>query len=313
MSQISRRAFVAALAVETGLRPTALLADPRFERGLRVWKPAPGSKKEEGTIRPPSASGEPVWGLAQWYSRFTLADARREPLPSGSSRYFDGAKAVTFGAAGSAEADIILALNGHAEYGEHAPAQGDPWPHLLVEQPLVEHPAMAALESVPFRIEYRLLKSRPFHLPGWDDRRHTAQFLLYITIQNLNRQSAGFGDYLWFGVPMYDARYRLPRHFAALDRSSPKKRGTGKFIYNPAGEVYATKPAQDGDWVAINKDLLPLMREALTAAWDAGYLQDSRDAADYRLGSMNMGWEVTGPLDVAMQIRNLEIAARRDG
>jgi len=317
MLQISRRAFVAAVAAESGRRlpvsgPVALIADPRFERGLRVWKPAPGAKREEGTIEPPSATGAPVWGLAQWYSRFTLAGARREPLPSGSVRFFDGAKAVTFGASGSPEADIILALDARTEYGDRAPAQGDAWPHLLVEQPLVEHPTIATLQSVPFRIEYRLLKSQPFHLPGWDDRRHTAQFTLYITIQNGNRQSAGFGDYLWFGVPMYDARYRLPRHFAALDRSSPKKRGTGKFIYNPGGETYATKPAQDGDWVAIDRDLLPLMREALTAAWAGDYLKDSRDPADYQLGGMNMGWEVTGPLDVAMQVRNFGIAARAD-
>jgi hypothetical protein len=34
-------------------------------------------------------------------------------------------------------------------------------------------------------------------LPG-----QAAQFLAYLTVQNLNRQSPGYGDYLWFGVQM---------------------------------------------------------------------------------------------------------------
>ena len=32
-------------------------------------------------------------------------------------------------------------------------------------------------------------------------------------------------------------------------------------------------------------------------------------AGDYQLAGMNMGWEVTGPLDVAMQARGLGLAA----
>jgi hypothetical protein len=38
-------------------------------------------------------------------------------------------------------------------------------------------------------------------------------------------------------------------------------------------------------------------------------LPDSRDAGDYQLGSINCGWEVTGPLDVAIEIRGLRLQA----
>ena len=48
------------------------------------------------------------------------------------------------------------------------------------------------------------------------------------------------------------------------------------------------------------------MLESLKTAWERGYLKDSRDPADYRLGGMNMGWEVTGPIDVAVQVKGLE-------
>ena len=108
---------------------------------------------------------------------------------------------------------------------------------------------------------------------------------------------------------MYDARSPLPSRFTAPDKGSALKLGTGKFIYMPAGEEYTTRPAKDGKWVTIDRDLLPLMRQALESAWTAGYLRDSHRPGDYELGGMNMGWEVTGPLDVAMQVRGLSLAA----
>lgn len=307
----TRRTFLAALAAAAirGAEPLPLIDDTRFERGLSVLKATAGVRIPAGDIAPFGATRKPVWTAAQWYSHFNLAEAKRVRLPTGSSRFFDGAKEVTFGAASSREADIILALNGRKEYGDRAPAAGEPWPHLLVEQNLTNRPKMVDVQSIPFGIEYRLLKSQAFHLPGWDDQRHTAQFLLYVTIQNGNHASQGFGDYFWFGVPMYDARSPLPRRFTAPDNGSALKVGTGKYIFLPDGKQYTTRPAKDGAWVRIHRDLLPLMREGLETAWQAGYLQDSHRPEDYELSGMNMGWEVTGPLNVAMQVRGLTLTA----
>ena len=148
----SRRTFLASLAAATTLRGAetqALLDDTRFERGLGVLKSRAGVRNPAGTISPSNSSRKPVWSAAQWYSHFNLAAAKRQMLSSGSSRFFDGAKAVTFGVRTSPEADLILALNGHAEYGDHAPAQGQPWPHLLVEQSLTHSPKLPALKCRP--------------------------------------------------------------------------------------------------------------------------------------------------------------------
>ena len=299
---------VLAIAQENAARVVPLLDDTRFERGFTVWSPEPGRHVDEGAIRPSDSTARPVWGLAQWHSRFTLAEAKREQLPDGSVCFTDGAKTVTFFSPG-AEADISFALNGNIEYGSRAPQPGDPWPHLLAERKLLVHPAVTELESVRIAVRYRLVKADVHRPDGFDPRRHTAQFVFYITVQNRNRQSAGFGDYFWFGVPMYDTRYRLPRAHKAVDKGSDRKPATGKFIFNPGGQRYTTQSAHDGEWVAIEKDLLPLIREGLETAWRMGYLQDSRDMADYRLIAMNTGWEVTGPLDVEMQVAGLRLEA----
>jgi hypothetical protein len=228
-------------------------------------------------------------------------------LPDGGIRFRDGAKAVTFFPPGH-DVVISFALNGSTEYRGKAPKKGDPWPHLLAERKLLAHPNVSEMACLPLRIRYRLKKAEVHRPDGFDPRRHTAQFVFYLTVQNRNRQSEGFGDYYWFGVPLYDARHRIPKAHKAIDRGSDRKPATGKFIFNPGGERYTTQSAHDGDWVKIDKDLASLIREGLETAWENGFLQDSRNPADYRLMAMNSGWEVTGPLDVEMELAELRLS-----
>ena len=54
-------------------------------------------------------------------------------------------------------------------------------------------------------------------------------------------------------------------------------------------------------------DLVPLLRESLESAWSKGFLTESRVLADYRITSINLGWEVPGCFDVAMQVRGLSL------
>ena len=163
---------------------------------------------------------------------------------------------------------------------------------------------MAELAELRFRIEYRLTHSEEYRRADWSDGRHAAQFLAYVTVQNRNRQSHGHGDFLWFGVPMYDSRVRMPRGHAAQDTA-----GSKKFIYNPPASAYTTRSAHDGDWVSIDRDLVPLIYDGLKKAWDRGFLTESRDPADYRVGEFNIGWEMPGTLAVEMQVRNLAMDA----
>ena len=125
--------------------------------------------------------------------------------------------------------------------------------------------------------------------------------------QNLNRQSPGYGRYLWFGIPIYDDRSRVPAAFKAQDFG-----GTSMFIFTPAGDVYTSQSAHDREWVTIDKDLLPLIREGLETAWKRGFLKESQSWADYRIAGMNLGWELPGTFDVELQIRNLSLKVKSD-
>jgi hypothetical protein len=104
-------------------------------------------------------------------------------------------------------------------------------------------------------------------------------------------------------VPLYDDRYEFARRFIAQDIAEP----AAKMIYDPGALVFTWQSPNNGQWVTIDTDILPVIKDALTAAWDKGYLKDSKDLSDYSLTSMNLGWEVTGLSDVKIQLKDISL------
>lgn len=281
-----------------------LIRDPHFRGGFNLVDPKPGRRLVYGRL-PGAVNSEPVWDLDQWSSRFPLAAEPPEALANGVRRWTNAGKRVTLGEAGSAEADVSLAVNGPAEYGRQARKSGEPWVHLLVEQSFQDAPALADLVSARLRIQARLLRSVFSRTDDYSPGLHAAQFQLFLMLQNLNRESPGYGKLVWFGVPLYDDRSRFPSEHKQQDTG-----GTSMFIYTPGGEVYATHSAHDGQWIEVDKELRPLFLEALETAWQRGFLRESQELADYRITGMNLGWEVPGLFDVEMQVRDLSFQVR---
>lgn len=280
-----------------------MFRDPHFQRGFQVQDPKPGKVVVVGKLAG-LEEGEPAWNLAQWSSKHDLVTATGEKLASGALRYANQGKSVVIGLPGTEDADLTLGVRAQAEYGDHARKKGEPWPHLLATQRFELHPALKDLEKLVLSISVRLRESTLGKTEDYDSRIHAAQFVFYVTAQNLNRQSPGYGDYLYFGVPLYDDRYPhgTPKPFAAPDAA-------GKFIYTPPASVYTSETTHSGQWVTITKDLLPLLLEGLNTAWARGFLPASHDLSDYRVGGMNLGWEVPGVLNVQMQLRDLSLKA----
>ena len=141
------------------------------------------------------------------------------------------------------------------------------------------------------RIETRLLRSRLVKTDDYTPGLHAAQFQIFFTLQNFHPGSPGRGRYLWFGLPIYDDRQRVPAAHKAQDTG-----GTKMFIFTPGGGYFTAQSAHDRQWIAIDKDLLPLMREALETAGQCGFLTESKTPADYRISGMNLGCGSARPL-----------------
>jgi len=285
-----------------------LVSDPHFQQGFVLLDPAPGKKVPYGKLQPAGYSKSPAWEMAQWSSKFRLDPGPATPGTNHTVEWRNPAKSVLLSPPGQSESDLTLAVNASVEYGDRARAQGEPWVHLLVEQAFTNPPALAQLTEVRLHLEARLLRSHRKSTPEQNPALHAAQFQVFFTVQNLRPNSKGRGRFLWFGVPLYDSRYRLP-----LEHKSRDTAGSDMFIFTPGGETYTSQSAWDGHWITIDKDLLPLMREALDTAWQRGFLTESKDPADYHITGLNLGWEVPGIYDVAMQVRNLSLRVTQHG
>jgi hypothetical protein len=258
-----------------------------------------------GRLAGAAGESEPAWDLDQWSSWFPLAAEPPDTAKPGVRRWTNTGKAVTWGEAGTKEADLSLAVNAIVEYAQRARKPGEPWVHLLVEQRFADPPSLATLIAARLRLKARLLRSEFHRTEDYSPGLHAAQCQMFLMLQNRNRESRGFGKLVWFGIPLYDDRSRFPKEHKAQDTG-----GTAMFIFTPGGEVFADRSAHDRDWIRVEKELRPLFLDALEAAWARGFLRESRDLADYRVTGMNLGWEVPGLFDVEMQVRELSLEVR---
>ena len=285
-----------------------MIADRHFQDGVEVVSLAGAN---EGVIQYKEPYGATQWRFAQWGSQESIYGTDPTVLSSGSMQWQNPYKTLVMGPLDSDDQDLILAIDSVAEYGGVYRQDGEAWPHVLVGQNITNPngwfkdygPSVSDLHELIVDIELRLNYIDSVYTTGYSSRLHAAQFLLYFTVQNLNPSSVGYGDFLWFGLRFYDDRDPLPDPYVAGDG------GTGKLIYNIGASSYWSTGMQTGVWKRATVDILPDIEGALQEAWSRGYLVGSSDITDYKIGGMNMGWEVPGLSDTAMQIRNFGLQA----
>ncbi len=326
------RPFQRALSSETqSVSDVPLVDQVCCENGTSLLSPD-GAKAGFLYPNPQKEPKNTPWNLCQWSSKFTLENVPRKivqverHLNDGSivqdryARFADESKSIQLRISsvskssedGESPCDMRFELDGQTEYEHRIPRVGQAWPHLLLERDLLEKPPLPSLKKVNLRLSFRIpLSEKEENLTGWNDGLHTAQFLAYLTIQNRNRDNAGFGDYLWFGVPLFDLRCIHAPRYVAKDFSTEEKEGTGKMIFIPGAKEYFSEDPHSGQWITINRDILPLLNESIQTAWNAGYLSDSKNVDDYCLSMMNIGWEITGPIHAVAEIRDLLITCTK--
>jgi hypothetical protein len=280
-----------------------LIRDPHFQHGFFLLEPKPGKRVVYGEL-PGLNTSKPLWDLAQWSSKFPLTP--HDIFSShGTLCYSNHAKRILVGLAGTPEADLSLGVNASSEYGSRARKSGDePWVHLLVQQDFENPPAMSELAACQFRVDARLKRSTLFRTDDYSPARHAAQFLIYLTIGNRNNKSPGYNQCFWFGIPVYDDRHRVVPAYEAQDFGATKL-----FIFTASSDTFSVKSTHEGEWVTLEKDLLPLMRQGLEHAWTRKFITGSHDPADFRPLGIFIGWEVPGIFDVDLQIRDLSLRA----
>ena len=246
----------------------------------------------------------PLWRLAQWGTRHSLEGTEVQVAGEGIFSYSNRAKAVT---ADTNTGEVILKATASEEY-ERPRKQGEDWPHLLMEQYFLKPAFVKDLQELRVRVSVRISEfERKMTDAEYDPALHAAQVSWYLTIQNQNSSSGKYGDYYWFGLPIFDNRDSLPEESYFQDGG--KADTTSKFIYNMPAKAYLTKGLEDGEWATIDLDVLPYVLKAKDLAYRSGFLQGT-EPDDLALSNMNIGWDLPGTFDVEMRMKDLQIIAK---
>jgi len=262
----------------------------------------------------------PVWRLAQWHSRFDLQGTK--PVQSGSDGaivYQNAGKLVALSAGDSSAKDEGLTLEVYGKQEYDVPRkQGEPWPHLLVNQEFGNGHALKEMGCLRFRMRTRVSKCIN-HMDQniYNPKLHTAQVSLFLILRNDDMTDVGdreehtwganpeqeTGEWIWFGIPIYDYRDQT---LSKGERTMWDK-GTQKLIYTVPSASIWDNTLHDGKWHQADVDILPFLRRAFEVAKSkGGFTNVSFD--ELAIVSMNVGWEVPGTFDCAIQISELSLS-----
>ena len=292
-----------------GTDGAVLFADTQFQQGFLLSYPdSSRGRSVEAVLNYDDASNAPVWRLCQWGTKYTLATARCLRDENGNLSYANDGKRVVAGGPDSPSRSLTLEVRGKAEYGARPRKYGESWPHLLVEQDAVKLYSLDDLDRIRFEISLRLLHCTNHMVEEGqsDPGLHAAQFQMFFIVKNINPASDEQGSYYWFGVPFYDSRYEVPPAYMAKDAG--KSDATGKFIYTVDGKAAGVAALKPGQWLTVWTDLLPQIKSGLQEAVKRGYLK-SANPHDYAVANMNLGWEIPGTYDAAVEVKGLNVLA----
>lgn len=247
------------------------------------------------------SEAKPIWKIAQWCSRYNLANGREKIYDDASYEYSDETKSVRVW---RGKGRIKLSLEASKEYF-HPRREGENWPHILIEQEFQEDYFLSRLKETEQQIEFTITRFCDHMSSDEKNMLHTAQFQWFLAIQNRNKSSKGYGDFFWFGLPFWDyPRYNYPPEFKAVDGG--KEENTGKFINIIGAGEFLKNPVTIGETVSLSVPVYDRIKEGFECAKANHYLKDS-DWQDMCIGNMNLGFEVTGTFDVEVTINKLNI------
>lgn len=250
-----------------------------------------------------SKTNKSYWQLAEWGSKYDLINVKPIINKQDSSvSYFNKSKGVSFKRTND-ELIISLEVLGSQEI-DSARKSSDNFPGILLGQKLKSPIRINNFKELLLTLDCKLINVENHMNSKYSEALHTAQITLYFSLGNANIHSKGYGDYLWFGIPIYDYRFEIIESSWMQDTGI--EGATQKFIYIPAARDFYSGSMHDKEWKMIKKDISKYLKEAFLKAKEMGYLRIS-NYEDMALTSTNFGWEMPGIFDGEFEFKNLRL------
>ena len=278
----------------------SLLSDEHFARGFHL-KGLNSIRDGHAPIKAFSTADEPpVWLLCQWNSKYNLIHG---DFVRAQNEYTISDKSKRLTVIGGEK--LKFSLNAGEEYT--APrAPDEPWPHLLIEQEIVENNRVCEFENLVCHAFVRLEELKNFMREEETKEHHTTQFVWVVTLKDSNPNSPSYNRFMWVVLPILDSRYEFCPETMTQDMALPN----GEFLYCFPGEALLKQSIWTYDKVEVNLDIAPYIPHILSSAQYLGFMQGTK-LEDLVLSSMNMGFEITGTFHCSITVEQLSITAKR--
>ena len=277
-------------------RKVKLLTDDNFKNGFNLR--GLNSATDSGVCKVINYGGEskkPDWSLAQWWSDYNLKDGM-ETITEDTYSLIDRSKTVVVDRNNGA---ITLGVNGAEEFETYNPVPPSMWPHLLIEQSIVGEYWLKDADKVEATLDFTVNKSE--NLRGGTQGYH-AQFAWFIYVVDKNPESDGFGNFLWFGLNIFNSTQLYTTGTAQQDTAG----GLGNFIYSlGSADIYEGR-VRVGERKSFTVDLGAHVKEALETAQSRGFMLGTT-YEDCAITGMNIGWEVFDRFDVSITLHDMGI------
>lgn len=294
--------FMACVNEKKEERTVELLQDTLFENGFKTqWKhDDPGA---DTVIFFEGKDKYPFWQLAQWWSKYNIAD---DEIILNDDKFLveDAGKKVELDRNSG-----TLSLNVYAknEYDVPRPENGN-WPHLLLAQDLtsaMNYP-FSDLEKITASLKFNVTFFENYMTEEEKQSWHHGQLAWFINLKNVNMSSPGYNNHLWFGLNLYNTDFEYALDFAGQDMAG----GPGDFIYTVGAKRFMDTPVQVGQEKVINVDIFPFVEKALEVAKLNGFMADT-EFGDLAVTGMNIGWEVFGTFNLGVDLTGISIQAQK--
>jgi hypothetical protein len=285
-----------------------LLRDAGFQKGF-IQRGNTASDVKHIPIQTDSET-DPVWILSQWYSDYVLTKNDLHIFSDKNYTIENEANRIKVACEEDEVPVISIFSSGKMEWaGDTVRKPGDAWPHLLLSQDIENCPLLNEVKSIHFKADVRV-KNWKINFPElYQSKIHAARFRLNFIVRNVNKNSEGYNDYFWFVMTFFDNRHLFMPETGKLDEGSEKKKASGKYIYGTDAKLYLDKSLHELEWVSIDFDILPLIKDGLIQAQKGGYLPESDGLEDYVIRAFNFGYELTANIDIESQVKNLSTSA----
>lgn len=308
-----------------------LLMDPHYNTGFEVSPPGEpvfDDLIEEGFQAFPvkgkidynkTATGNPLWSVAQHSSAYSLVDPeyKTPTVENGVYAYRDPAKAIIVD---REKGDVTLEIDGAKEYSSDDDNDGirdgvnlkprtgsEPWVHLLLLSTLFPIVTFGELKSLEFEIDMTLNKCvNVLEERGMGNlflqNAHTAQLTMYFVVTS--NSAADQGQFFWYGLSLFDARYESMEPSVMFDR------GTSAWMVGSGTEVTVGGPVEIGKKIEVRFDMKDELERGLRAVQEQGALMGT-EPEDLYVCDFNLGWELPGIYDVSVTFGNFGVYAER--